>query len=116
VAFPVWLPERPHLRFRGSHLAREGRLARASAPLLMHRHWNYVSSVTRREGGTVKIDSDMDAHGWQRRLMRLISDQRMPPCLAPVNMSQLDAFAVFVRVPPERDQTQRCESSLRRCW
>ena len=58
MAFPVWLPERPHLRFRGSHLAREGRLARASALLLMHRQWSCVSFVIRQEGGTVKTDSD----------------------------------------------------------
>jgi hypothetical protein len=47
-------------------------------------------------------------------LSRLISDQRMPsisPRLAPVNMSQLDAFAVFVPVPPERDQTQGAKAA-----
>src|SRR4029078_8082280 len=43
---PVWLPDRPHLRFRGSPLAREGRLARASALLLMHGQ----RSTTMRDG------------------------------------------------------------------
>src|SRR5258705_8389182 len=77
----------------------------------MHRQRSCVSFVIRQEGGTVKTDSDMDAHGWQRPRRLVEIDLRpadaanfLAPCAG--QYEQLDAFAVLVPVPPERDQTQ----------